>query len=110
MYFPRISKYFKQNPKSLTYLNLILHMVKSSQFISFTVFDMSEINKQFVCIEFCFKRDKNATKTYSMIKTTFKDDSLNRSISFECFKRFNDSRQLTKDDPRFSSRPKKLVK
>jgi len=40
------SEHFKQNPKSLSYLGLILHTVKSSQFVSFGVFDMSEINEQ----------------------------------------------------------------
>jgi len=65
---------------------------------------MSEINEQRVCIKFCLKLGKNATETYTMIKTAFGDDSLSRSVIFEWFKRFKDGRQSTKDDPR-SGRP-----
>lgn len=50
-------------------------MVKSSQFISFVVFDMSEINER-VCIKFCLKLCKIATETYTMIKIAFGNDSL----------------------------------
>ncbi|XP_027849961.2 protein GVQW3-like [Aphis gossypii] len=64
---------------------------------------MSEINER-VCIKFCLKLGKNASETYTMIKTAFGDDSLSRSVTFEWFIRFKDSRQSIKDDPR-SGRP-----
>ncbi|KAL4126147.1 hypothetical protein QTP88_010376 [Uroleucon formosanum] len=65
---------------------------------------MSEINEQRVCIKFCLKLGKNATKTYTMIKTAFGEYSLSRSVTFEWYKRFKDGRQSTDDDPR-SGRP-----
>lgn len=65
---------------------------------------MSEINEQRVCIKFCLKLGKNATETYTMIKTAFGNDYLSRSVIFEWFKRFKDGRQSTEDDPR-SGRP-----
>ncbi|KAE9524215.1 hypothetical protein AGLY_015254 [Aphis glycines] len=65
---------------------------------------MSEINEQRVCIKFCLKLGKNASETYTMIKTAFGDDSLSRSVTFEWLKHFEDSRQSIKDDPR-SGRP-----
>lgn len=106
MYSPNISEYFKQNLKSLSYLSLILHVVRSSQFVSCAVFDMSEINEQQrVCIKFCFKLGgKNATETYEMIKTALGDNSLSRSVIFEWCKSFKDGRQSTENDPR-SGRP-----
>ena len=86
--------------KSLFYLSLIFYVVKSGQFVSISVFVMSEINEQRVCIKFCLKLGKNATETYTIIKTGFVDNSLSRSVTFEWFKRFKDGRQSTKDDPR----------
>ncbi|VVC35518.1 Hypothetical protein CINCED_3A017225 [Cinara cedri] len=64
---------------------------------------MSEINEQRVCIKFCLKLGKNATETYTMIKTAFGDDSLSCSVTFEWFKRFKDGQQSI-NDPR-SGRP-----
>lgn len=49
----RISKYFKRNPKSLFYLDLILHVLRFSELVPGTIFDMSEINELYVRIEFC---------------------------------------------------------
>lgn len=43
-----MSEYFKQNPKSPYYLNLILSTIKPntySQLVSFDVFDMTKINE-----------------------------------------------------------------
>jgi len=61
---------------------------------------MSEINEQRVCIKFCLKLGKNATETYTMIKTAFRDDSLSRSKTFEWLKRFKNGRKSTENDPR----------
>lgn len=76
-------------------------MVKSSKFVSFAVFDMSEINGLRVCIEFCLKFVKNATKTYAMIQTVFGDVSLSRSVTFQWFKRFENGRQPSEDESCF---------
>lgn len=83
-------EHFEEYPKS--YLSLISHVVKSRQFISFAVFDLSEINER-LCIKFCFKLGTNATETYAMIKTAFGDDPLSRFVTFEWFKRFKDGQQ-----------------
>jgi len=74
-------------------------MVESSQFVSFGDFDVPEIHER-VCIKFGFKPETNATKTYEMIKTTIKDDSLSHSKTFDWFKLFKNSRQSTGDDLR----------
>jgi hypothetical protein len=58
-------------------------MIKSNPF---SIFDMSGITEQRVCIKFCLKFCKNAMKTYAMIKTAIRDDSLSRSKTFECVK------------------------
>ncbi|KAF0718345.1 protein GVQW3-like, partial [Aphis craccivora] len=79
---------------------MLLQDIFPTQFVLISVFVMSEINEQRVCIKFCLKLGKNATETYTMIKTAFGDDSLSRSVIFEWFKRFKDGRQSTKDDPR----------
>lgn len=57
-------------------------MVKSSHFILFGIFDMSEVN-ELVCIKFCLKLGKNDTETYEMTKTHVGDDSLSRSKMVE---------------------------
>lgn len=82
IYCLSISDYFKQNPTSLFYFGLILHRVKLSQFISFAVFHVSEINKRRACTKYCFKLGENATGTYAMIKTAFSDDSSSCSRGF----------------------------
>lgn len=55
------------------------HNITHGQFVSFAVFNMSENNKQRVCIKFSLKLGKNETGSYEMIKTVFEDDSLSRS-------------------------------
>lgn len=79
-------------------------MIKSKRFVSIAIFDMSEINEQYVCIKFRFKLDKNVTVMYKMIKTAFRDDFSIRSKTFGRFKRFNDGQQLNEDYP-CSGRP-----
>lgn len=57
---------------------------------------MPKINKQCVCVKFCFEHSKNAMETYKMMKTDLEYDSL-----VKCFKK---SRKSTEDYPR-SGRP-----
>jgi len=63
-----MSKYFKPNPKPLSYLNLILYMVKSSRLFSFDVFDTSKINEQSVYIKFYLKLGKMQPKPMKLLK------------------------------------------
>jgi len=79
-------------------------MVKSSQFVSFSISDMSEINKQCLGIKFCLKQGKNTTETYTIITVAIGDESLNCSMTFECFKHFKDGRKSIEDNSR-SRRP-----
>lgn len=65
-------------------------MVKSSKFVLFGILDMSEIDKQLICIKYCSKLSKNAMEAYEMIQTAFRDDSLSRSKTFGWFKCFKD--------------------
>lgn len=52
MHSPRSNKYFKQNPKSLSYLSsIILHVIKSSQFFSFAFLTCPKLmNNVCVCV------------------------------------------------------------
>lgn len=110
MCFSLIGEYFKQNSKSLSYLGLRLHVVKSSSFVSFVVVDMPEINVQRMCIKFCSKLGKNATETHKMIKTYFGNNAWGRDFRIVCtfsgmveselntFVALKDSRQSRNDD------------
>lgn len=53
-------------------------MVKSSQFLLFGVFNMSEVNEQRVYIKFYLKLGKNVMEMYVMIKTAIGNDLLIR--------------------------------
>ena len=43
-------------------------------------------------ITFCFKLGKNATETYGMLQTAFRQSCINRASVFEWHKRFKEDR------------------
>ena len=49
-------------------------------------------------IRFCFKLEKNATKTYRMLQTAFRASCMNRASVFEWHKRFKKGRESVRDD------------
>ncbi|UYV68878.1 GVQW3 [Cordylochernes scorpioides] len=56
------------------------------------------IEKQRVCIEFCFKLGKTASDSFQMLKQAFKGDALSQPRTFEWFARFKAGRTSVKDD------------
>ncbi|UYV61904.1 hypothetical protein LAZ67_1007029 [Cordylochernes scorpioides] len=65
---------------------------------TFSNFSMNYIEKQRVCIEFCFKLGKTASESFQMLKQAFKEDFLSQSRTFEWFARFKAGRTSVKDD------------
>ena len=51
-------------------------------------------------IKFCFKLEKNATKTYGMLQTAFRPSCMNRASVIEWYKRFKEGRESVRDDER----------
>ena len=51
-------------------------------------------------IKFCFKLGKNATETYGMLQTAFRQSCMNRASVFEWHKRFKEGRESMRDDER----------
>ena len=48
----------------------------------------------------CFKIGKNATETYGMLKTAFRQSCMNRALVFEWHKRFKEGRESARDGER----------
>ena len=51
-------------------------------------------------IKFCFKHGKNATETYGMLHTAFRESCMNQASVFEWHKRFKEGRESVRDDER----------
>ena len=51
-------------------------------------------------IKFSFKLGKNATETYGMLQTAFRQSCMNRASVFEWHKRFKEGRESVRDDER----------
>ena len=51
-------------------------------------------------IKFCLKLGKNATKTYGMLQTAFRQSCMNRASDFEWHKRFKVGGESVRDDER----------
>ena len=49
-------------------------------------------------IKFCFKLGKNATETYGMLQTVFRQSCMNRASVSEWYKRFMEGRKSVRDD------------
>ena len=61
---------------------------------------MADFHEQSACIKFCFKLGKTATESYEMLKTTFGEQVMGRSQTFQWFSRFKAGRTSTDDDER----------
>jgi hypothetical protein len=56
--------------------------------------------EQYVCIKFCLKLSKTATKTLEILCEAFGEHSLSRTAVFEWLSRFKASRVPVEDDER----------
>jgi len=65
---------------------------------------MADFREQRACIKFCFKLGKTATECYEMLKTTFGEQAMGRSQTFQWFSQFKAGRTSIDDDER-SGRP-----
>jgi len=68
------------------------------------IIEMTDFHEQRACIKFCFKLGKTATDCYEMLKTTFGEQAMGRSQTFQWFSQFKAGRTLT-DDDESSGRP-----
>ena len=53
------------------------------------IFTMCESTEQRICIKFCFKTGKTATKTYQLLQQAYGEDAMGRTQVFEWFRPFN---------------------
>jgi hypothetical protein len=44
---------------------------------------MADLKEQRICVKFCFRLGKTASETHEMIKTTFGDNAMGRTQTFE---------------------------
>ena len=51
-------------------------------------------------IKFCFRFERNATETYRMFQTAFRQSSMNRASVFEWHKRFKEGTESVRDGER----------
>jgi hypothetical protein len=72
-------------------------------FCDFFSFEMADVKGHRVCIKFCFKLGKNATKTHKMLKQVFGEDALGQTQTYDWFNRFKNGR--TSVDGERSGRP-----
>jgi hypothetical protein len=61
--------------------------------------EMDVLKEQRVCIKFCQKLGKTATKTYEMLQQAFGETALSRSKTFDWYSRFINGRNSIDDDP-----------
>ena len=59
-----------------------------------------DTSKERYAIKFCCKVGKNATETYGMLQTAFRQFCMNRASVFEWHKRFKEGRESVRDDER----------
>jgi len=65
---------------------------------------MCESTEQCICIKFCFKIGKTATKTYQLLQQAFGEDAIGRKQVFAWFRRFKEGRTFVESELR-SGRP-----
>jgi len=65
---------------------------------------MCESAEQRICVKFCFKIEKTATKTYQLLQQAYGEDEMGRTQVFDWFSRFKEGRTSFESDPR-SGRP-----
>jgi len=56
------------------------------------IFTMCESTEQRICITFCFKIGKTATKTYQLLQQGYGEDAMGHTQVFDLFRRFKESR------------------
>jgi len=62
------------------------------------IIEMADFHEQRTCIKFCFKLGKTATECYEMLKTTFGEQAVGRSQTFQWFSWFKAGRTSIDDD------------
>ena len=62
------------------------------------IIEMADFREQRACIKFCFKLGKPATECYEIFKTSFEEQAIGRSQTFQGFARFKAGRTSTDDD------------
>jgi len=68
------------------------------------IFTMCDSTEQRICIKFCIKIGKTATKTYQLLQQAYGEDGMGRTQVFDWFRRFKERRTSVENDPR-SGRP-----
>src|SRR5215469_6958247 len=68
------------------------------------IFTMCESTEQRICIKFCFKIGKTATKTYQLLLQAYGENAMGRTQVFDWFRRFKEGRTSVESDP-CSGRP-----
>lgn len=74
--------------------NLLPRIFRRLRVLSFLRFNTD------VCIKFCLKASKSATKTLENLNTAFHDEALNRTMVFQWHSRFNAGRHSFDDKKR----------
>jgi hypothetical protein len=62
--------------------------------------EMADMKEQRICVKFCFKLGKTASKTYEMLRTAFGDSAMGRTPTFEWFCRFKHGETSVEDSER----------
>ena len=61
---------------------------------------MANFREQRACIKFCFKLGETARECYEMLRTSFGEQAMGRSQTFQWFSQFKAGRTWTDDDER----------
>ena len=59
---------------------------------------MCESTEQGICIKFCFKIGKTATKKYQLLQQAYGEDAVGRTQVFDWFRRFKEGRTSVESD------------
>jgi hypothetical protein len=59
---------------------------------------MTDVKEQWICIKFCFKLDKMASETHTMLKEAFGGNAQGPTQTYEWFKRFKNGWMSVNDD------------
>ena len=71
-----------------------------SRWISKMQSGREDTSEEWYAIKFCFILGKNATETYGMLQTAFRQSCMNRASVSVWHKRFKEARESVKDDER----------
>jgi len=55
------------------------------------------LKEQHICIEFCFKLEKNTTEIFEVMKVAFGEQTVGRSQVFEWFSKFRNGVMYAED-------------